>query len=138
MYNENKYMQLSRDALIRGVQDLAVRLLDQKEKKRHKTTSYLRSMAELGQARQALITKLSEGDRNRPDFFPLDALIEYKKEQPQEDVFDFNRNVVVQPPRPGKVVAHEGDMLVVHLDGDPFPIKVWPAHVKLRFIRTTV
>lgn len=137
MYNENKYASLSRNALIRGIQSLAMTLEDQKKKKKNGSASYVRSMRELNAARSALIPLLHAGDRNTTEFFPIGCHVQYQKPHPLDDTFDFNSKVVEHPPKNGVVTGYDGSYLIIQLEGEMYGILAWPAHTKLRFISSS-
>jgi hypothetical protein len=130
----NKFNIMSRDALLRGVQDLGAKLEEEKVKAKNKTAWYLRSMGELRQARNALISKLGEVDRNTPEFFPVRSRIVYHKPHPLDDVFDFTSKRTIAAPARGHVHAHQDGMIVFAPEGTGPMIKVWPAHCKLLYI----
>lgn len=137
MYNDNKYSQLSRNALIRGIQTLAMTLEEQKRKKNNGSASYVRSMRELNSARGALIPLLHAGDRNTTEFFPVGSHVQYQKPHPLDDMLDFNSPVVHHAPKNGVVTGYDGQHLIIQLEGEQYGIFAWPAHTKLRFISSS-
>ena len=120
---ENLYKPIKTSQLLQYVQMEGEALEKPEVKKKMSTKAMLKRSRQLGEARMELMTRLKEMDRYSPDFFPVGCKVEYRT---LENWYNIKR---------GKVIGHEGSLIIVDLIGEQYPLKVEPRFLKLMYIR---
>lgn len=125
MIYENKYDIMPVHALVKGAQEMHLKMDALRKNKKGSLRSTIKMGQELNSIRSAAQKKLSGMDRTKSSFFPVGVLVEY------EHTYHPGQK------RNGTVVAHDGDdICLVQFEGDEFQVRVWPGYLTLRFIRT--
>ena len=120
---ENLYKPIKTSQLLQYVQSEGEELEKKEVKKKLGTRTMLKRSRQLGEARMELMSRLKTMDRFSPDFFPEGSKVEYRT---IDNWYNIKR---------GKVVGHDGRMVIVDLIGEPYPLKVETKFLKLMYIR---
>lgn len=122
----NKYDVMSVNALIKGAQEMHLKMEALRTSKKGSLRSTIKIGQELSLIRSAAQKKLSGMDRTKSSFFPVGVLVEY------EHTYHPGQK------RNAQVVAHESDDLcLVQFEGEEHQVRVWPGYLTLKFIRAT-
>lgn len=132
----NKYSQFKMKTLLDAVQKAGFEFSDPKFRGKLTTTHRNKIISDVKKLQDALIPKLNAIDRMTVSFFPPGSHIEHQQVQSQEDLMDFSK--VREPSRFGTVVGHEGNKVLVQLEGVTYFVRADPGNLRLRFIRSII
>lgn len=130
----NRYDQISTLALIRAIQDIAVKLADKEAVKKTGQGRVNRMKTEINEMRRSVIPRLVKMDRSSPKFFPPGALVIYHQKAREPDLNDWTPRAV-QPDKHGRVVELDTDKVLVQFEGERFFVRVDPLDLKIKHIR---
>lgn len=119
----DKYNGFNWLTLLKSVQDTSIKLIDPEYRKSITPTRMSRLVNDLRDMQGSLMLRLKQMDRNKKEFFPIGAHIEYR---------DPNLPMNWEP---GQVVGYQEEMVTIWYEKKKIHIATWPQYLRLRFIR---
>lgn len=124
----NRFAPFTTPTLIKAIQRSVVLLSTPEGKKENKIRQQLYEM------RAEVIPRLLKMNRFDPLFFPVEVHVQYHKYQPPQAWDDWGPSVQV-PDRFGVVTGHDGEHVLVRLEGEVNDTKIKPEDLKIIYIR---
>jgi len=124
----NKYEPFKTETLVKAIQRGVIALADPETKKDVKIQRQVNEM------RSVVIPRLTKMNRMDPLFFPEGVIVLFHKYQPPQDFDDWGPSTRI-PDRNGIVTGHDGEHVIVRLEGEVEEMKIRPEDLKIKHIR---
>lgn len=126
------YEPFSHEFLIKTVQESHLRLRQPNYKKSVKGSTYSKHVSGLSDLRKRLVEMLKKLDRNKKEFFPIGAHVEYKFLNPTNDDW---WGIGSEMSKDAIVTDYQDENVVIQIEGEVSTIVVSPIYLKLKYIR---